>query len=1022
MELRHRPSHFINRAAASLLALVLSFSTVNVYAEPFSEYDLLLLDFTLERERLAQSVTAYTVNNTIVVSLAEAAAALEFPIAVDATNGTAKGWFLNKERHFELNINAGTVTIEGKTTALTPGDAMVHEDAIYVPLEAFSRWFPATLIPELTKMAVEVEAREPLPIQHRAERRKLAGTRFIMTPASLPEIELPYQLIGPHTTDLALAYNIRRNADTNSSPDASLNHSMLIRGELAYMNSAIYLNGNDTKPVSQARLTLSRDRPDTPPGISRIELGDISPSVLSGAPQTDIERGVLIRGSTFQDAYLYNLDGTKTNISGDILPGWEVELLHNGIRVDYQIIGPEGRYDFRDLDLYSGANTFELIFYGLAGERRTETVTRYAGVDTIREGNLSYQLTASQKGKSLYQAELDPANNLPDRGTGRYTARMDYGLSANLSIRSGWNSTVENDERLNYYSAGFRTGWRDLYLILDATRDPLGGTIWDGAVHTPVTMRLWGFNTQFQHTQYANSVLAKDNTTDLQITSRSAVVLTRASKKLSSRFAAAHNQLTLGSTTIYSADLSTSINAHRIGNTLNYQNFKNPNTPDQPAEFIGNLYLNSRLNPFDIRGNILYQLQPKNEPLQYQLKADLRISQDMGMYFGVDYTPLTDLTLYTSGLNWQLKYITLSPRLSYDSNSNYTGFIYASTSLSPKPDRTGVLISGQSMANSGGVAARVFVDNDNNNKFNPGDTPIPHVDVYASQAFSHATTDKHGTAYLAALRPGKATDIRLDQGTLPNISLISNHAGNSVQPRPARWAVVDFPVIASGEIDGTLYQQRDNTLRPQPGMLVELRDINNAVAAVKISGRDGFFLFEQIPLGAYTVTLAEEARDRLTSPPAHVKLSQETLSQTGIELVLSAPKAAQATLFPTQKNRVFAPTTQQTTPAPTLNPPAKAPPTVPITTAATSYVLQLGAFNSQASAAAASTELRQRYSNLLQGLEMQIERADLGPKGVFYRVFARGNMDANEAKARCNQLGTRGQNCLVAPHRNTATP
>lgn len=1021
--------HFKNAitySAACALILNLLMVPPVVQAEPFSEYDLLLLDFTLERERLAQSVTAYTVNDVIVVSLAEAAAALEFPIVVDAANGTANGWFLNKERHFALDTNAGTVTVDGATAPLAPNDAIAHEGAIYVPLAAFSRWFPANLTPDITTLSIKVAPREILPVQKRAERRKTVGTRFIMAPALLPEIEMPYQLLGPHTADVGLGYSIYRKLGTESSaPRTSLSHSMLIRGEFAYMNSAIYLGGNDTKSVSNARLTLSRDQPDTPTGINRIELGDTTPAVVSGAPQADIERGILIRGSTFQDADIYNLDGTKTRISGNVLPGWEVELQHNGIRVDYQIIGAEGRYDFHDLELYSGTNNFDLIFYGPSGERRTETITRYAGTDTIRKGNLSYQLTASQKGRTLYETESDPINNMSDRGSGRYTARLDYGLFSNLSLRGGWNSVVENGERLDYLSTGFRTGWRDLYMTLDATQDPLGGTIWDGTIHTPVTMRLWGFNTQFQHTQYASSIIAKDNSTDLQVTNRSSIVLTRSTHKLSSRFAATHSQLSTGSTMNYSADLSTNRGAHRIGNTLNYQSFDNSNNTNQPTQLIGNLYFSSNLNPIDVRGNIYYQLQPENSVLQYQLKSNLSVAQDMGMYFELDYTPSTELTLYTAGLNWQLKYITLAPRLSYDSDSTYTGFIYASISLSPKPDRMGVLVSGQSMANNGGVAGRVFVDHDNNGIFNANDTPIPGAEIYAAQAFRQATTDEGGTAYLTALRPGKATDVRLDQATLPGISMTSPHAGNSVQPRPARWAVIDFPIIPTGEIDGTLYQNRNGNLIPQPGMMVELRNANNEVIAFNISGRDGFFFFEQIPLGAYTVTLSDDTRDRLTTPPAQVKLSQETSTQKGVELVVSAQKITRATLFPTQERAAIAPAIEPTAPPQATvfgSDTVDANPTPPAQTVTAPYMLQLGAFNSQAKAETAKAELRQRYTKLLQGLDIQIERIDLSAKGVLYRVYARGNLDANEAKARCRQLGQLGQNCLTIPHEDAIRP
>ena len=128
-----------------LLALMLSLGHSTLHAEAFSEYDLLLLDFTLKHTQLAQSVTAYRLDNTIVVSLAEAAAAFEFPIVVDGAGGTASGWFINKERRFELNINTAEVTTEGIRQTLSPGDAITHDDSIYVPLKTFSRWFPVDL-------------------------------------------------------------------------------------------------------------------------------------------------------------------------------------------------------------------------------------------------------------------------------------------------------------------------------------------------------------------------------------------------------------------------------------------------------------------------------------------------------------------------------------------------------------------------------------------------------------------------------------------------------------------------------------------------------------------------------------------------------------------------------------------------------------------------------------------------------------------------------------------------------------
>ncbi len=1008
------PKTIMRHAALFLLAASLSFPPPAIKAEEFSEYDLLLLDFTLERRHLAQSVTAYRLNNTIVVSLAEAAAALEFPIVVDGETGMAKGWTLNKERRFTLDIDKGTVTIEGKTQPLGPNDATLHEDAVYVPLDTFSRWFPVDLSAQLDTMSVNVIPREKLPAQLRAARRQSAGKRFVLSPPALPEKEMPYHLIGSHTADLSLGYYVERNTEPKiSSPRTSVNYSTLIRGDLAYMTSAIYLGGNDTESLGYARMTLSRSRPDTPAGISKIELGDITPTSIRGAPQNNFERGLLIKGSTYQDADLYSLDGNQTHIYGDVLEGWEVELLHNGVRIDYQIIGAEGRYDFRNLNLFSGTNTFELVFYGPAGERYSKFVTRYAGSGAIRQGNFNYQLSLSQKNRTLYESPFEIINTTDptNRGTGRYAASMNYGVLSNLSVGSSWNSVVLNGERLNYFHLGFRTGWRNFNLGVDATRDPLGGTIWDGVIGVPASAQLLGFNVQFQHIRYANSVLNTDDKYDVQIRSRSNITITGSHNKISSRISAVRDRLVNSSTTYYTVNLAKNTGNFRIGNTLYYQLFDNPNQPDESARFSGNLYFTGKLAPLNIRGSYNYQIKPEKDSLLYQLNADMRVATDMSMHFSLEHIPVTDLTRYSTGFNWHLKHITLTPRISYDSDGRYTGFVLATLSLSPRPDRKGVIVSGSPMANRGGIASRVFFDEDNDGKFSAGDRPIPNVDIYAAQIFRHATTDKYGTAYLTGLSPNRATDVNIDQDSLPDISMHSGHAGNSVRPRPARWAVIDFPVVSSGEIDGTLYQKNDDGQAPKQGVMIELRDANNEVVDFRVSSYDGFFLFDDIPFGKYTLHLSEKDKHQLVHAAPHIRLNQSTPNKPGVNIVIADTKQTSVSLFPIGKKSTIIPMSV----APIVKPVATQPITYspPADKVSSFHALQLGAFRSQTSAEAAITQLQRRFHAQLQGLTLRVSRIELDKKGVYYRVYAEGDMDEATAKARCQEFKQLKQSCIA---------
>jgi len=76
-------------------------------------------------------------------------------------------------------------------------------------------------------------------------------------------------------------------------------------------------------------------------------------------------------------------------------------------------------------------------------------------------------------------------------------------------------------------------------------------------------------------------------------------------------------------------------------------------------------------------------------------------------------------------------------------------------------------------------------------------------------------------------------------------------------------------------------------------------------------------------------------------------------------------------------------------------------------------VLQLGAFESQELANGAWAGFRARFSVLGQ-LTPDILRADLGAKGVVFRLRAGPFADRTAAVDACTQLKAAGGNCFVA--------
>ncbi|MBF0251484.1 MAG: SPOR domain-containing protein, partial [Alphaproteobacteria bacterium] len=78
------------------------------------------------------------------------------------------------------------------------------------------------------------------------------------------------------------------------------------------------------------------------------------------------------------------------------------------------------------------------------------------------------------------------------------------------------------------------------------------------------------------------------------------------------------------------------------------------------------------------------------------------------------------------------------------------------------------------------------------------------------------------------------------------------------------------------------------------------------------------------------------------------------------------------------------------------------------------FVIQLSAVRSEADAKTEWARVAKKFPELLGGMELVIQRADLGAKGVFYRVRGGWLKDRAEAKALCDRLAERNVGCIVA--------
>lgn len=150
-----------------------------------------------------------------------------------------------------------------------------------------------------------------------------------------------------------------------------------------------------------------------------------------------------------------------------------------------------------------------------------------------------------------------------------------------------------------------------------------------------------------------------------------------------------------------------------------------------------------------------------------------------------------------------------------------------------------------------------------------------------------------------------------------------------------------------------------------------------------------------------------------SAPPAAMARAPEPAAKApaakppAAKVAAAAPKPAPAPV----KSQVRA-----TEPAAAPAKPATAPPK-PLNTAsaapAGSIVLQIGAYKSRADADTAWTIYKSKHAALLAGYSPNIEQADLGDKGTWYRLRIAGFSSRDVALALCDRLKADGGSCFL---------
>jgi hypothetical protein len=113
----------------------------------------------------------------------------------------------------------------------------------------------------------------------------------------------------------------------------------------------------------------------------------------------------------------------------------------------------------------------------------------------------------------------------------------------------------------------------------------------------------------------------------------------------------------------------------------------------------------------------------------------------------------------------------------------------------------------------------------------------------------------------------------IDRLSVEDPQLTPLHQGIRILPRTGKLAILEFPLIFTTEVDGTLSMDIRGTVKPVAGIDLELVDFINRdhIVSTTKTAHDGFYILTEVPPGKYLIRVAPEYASKLKMISADLK-------------------------------------------------------------------------------------------------------------------------------------------------------
>lgn len=730
------------------------------------------------------------------------------------------------------------IEVDGRSRQLAQGEFLVQDGQLFLSTAVIAQTLGLRFEVSWTDLEVIVIDADDLPIGRRLRRAALAAARLSPRDSAPVDGRLAERR-GPFegfVTDYSVLI------PTDPGPESGA-YSLLTGFNL--LNGAFLAGVQNQGPVDSGdvRFDVSwtgvwRDNRI----VSQLRLGD----GFASGPRPRALRGISFGNVPFRRPdILGQLPFTET-----LGPGWEIEAYRGGRLISFDSVNALGQFSL-DVPIQYGENPVDFIAYGPFGEVRQFNRTYRVSADVIQAGRFEYAVSA---------------------GACRRDAPC--GATGNLDLRVGLNQRVTA-------FAGYERFWRDTLPDLShpyvgivagltnavvAEAEVVGSAIARGSLRIEPSYSL---QVVAEATRFARDLVQPILTVpgrQQQYTLFAQVRPFGGSLRNWVVFDGSLDRFENAQNDVTSARLGGSIQTGQLrlipsvrwartttGTTAVHQTTWGLNTIMLPIPQLGS-FLGGITGRAGVEFETPVEARTAHAFLSRPIAKVLRLELG-GTWYNGTRPNLT--AFFTADLPQARAYTTVQH--SPTGRTSAVQYVQGSVLYDGSSERL-VLNAGPSATQSG-ISGRVFLDRNQNGRYDASDYVLPDVEVTVG-LFSQRT-DRRGEYRIWPLQSYDPVVAAVDTATLASPLWLPAYSGIELTPVPNRFSQLNIPVLSGGVVEGRVVMLSGNEEVPVPGADVILKHRATGRERRITTFRDGTFYALSIRPGEWEISVDPAVLTRL---------------------------------------------------------------------------------------------------------------------------------------------------------------